>query len=827
MAYHVEVRGLEIESRENLFVPYVEQSSVELVTAIAERATGKLAIRQPPGSSFSAPVILVDQDGHLMVDEAAHLLVTRPESGPPRDFDEVTIDYPHRPYRAEALRTGSLIAYWPLDDAAVVQALDLKGTVPLAVRAGNATHFRAYRQETSAVPYGGAIEFTHAAGTGLSGALPIVGSSFTVAGFVRLKSPATGTRVVWDVFTHSLSLDHAGLLTLSMDGQILLASGVTQDVWHHVAVVRTPTTLELWLDGVRATATAIVVSTSPLDGGTFDMAVAEAGHAVNLALDEWGIWGQTVDVADLVERRMHVRKFGGYIFGLVDATEFGPTDTHVYKCNLAGYGLRLDYEFVRHTYASASGSTVRQIVHDVLVRAGLQHEFTSHGVEIEDTVLREVYPVLSVMEILRKLANAHGAIVTADEWKEIDMVRRANIEHSALVLRGGRGGNVRAIGRSTEPRFYGNSAIVVGRGQRGTVEETHVTDGVTRRYDAGQPIGDVLSITFDGVKELFGAGDRWTIDTKQQRFELADGEIPGLAGKKLKFSYVSDESMVVTADDTAAIAAIGFRLAKRYEDDTIDNVSLARTLSAARLDRHNQLFEEYVAISLPGEITRLRPGVAPVWEFPRHKLPGVRLLVEQVSERSVSGGAGFHPVELTIVGTALDYQGGVGDDYRSSLEYRPPAPRPGTGVAADPNQIIIRPTDVAIPVSLPIRLGGSLSAPTTTAAWTTPDGAVLTRVSGHQIAVPLALSFMARCLPPQGVLGAGQGVEVRLWDATTGVAIGSAVHVDTTSQGGSRGVLRGVRLPLRDFDLTYQCRALAGLRAGIVWGVTLHLDLGG
>ena len=128
---------------------------------------------------------------------------------------------------------------------------------------------------------------------------------------------------------------------------------------------------------------------------------------------------------------------------------------------------------------------------------------------------------------------------------------------------------------------------------------------------------------------------RW--DTNQQRFELAVGEMPSGVGKSLKFAYVSDEAMVVTADDAAAIAEIGFRLAKRYEDDTIDNVSLARTLSAARLDRHNQLFEEFIAISLPGEITRLRPGVAPVWEFQRQQLGGVRLLVEQVSERDGQG----------------------------------------------------------------------------------------------------------------------------------------------------------------------------------------------
>ena len=712
MAYHVELRGLEIESRENRDVPYVEQSSIEIISAIAERATGKISIRQPPGSSFAAPVLLVDEDGHLLVDESSHLLVTRPASGPPKDFNEITIDYPHRPYRAEAIRSGALIAYWPLDDAAVVQALDLKGVAPLDVRAGNETHFRAFRQETSAVPYGGAIEFTHTSGdAGLSGVLPVVGDTFTLAGFFRMQPSALGERTIFSVGSSSLAVSSSGAITISMDGVAPSAAGVIPGVWHHVAVVRTPTTLELWVNGALAAADAFSTSTTPLDGANFLMAQAIGGDPVDLALDEWGVWDQAINVSELVARRAHVRKFGGYIFGLVDATEFGPTDTHIYKCNLAGYGLRLDGEFVRHTYASASGSTVRQIVHDVLVRAGLQNEFTSHGVEIDDTVLRAVYPVQSVMKILRELANAHGAIVTADAWKEIDMVRRANIEHSSLVLRGGRGGNVKAIGRSTEPRFYGNSAIVVGRGERGTVEETHTTDGVTRRYDAGQPIGEILSITLDGVDETFDAGGRWTVDTNQQRWELAPGELPSGVGKSLKFAYVSDESMVVTADDSVAIAEIGFRLAKRYENDAIDNVALARTLSAARLDRHNQLFEEFIAISLPGEITGLRPGVAPVWEFQRHGIPGVRLLAEKVSERTVKGGGGFPSCRAHDCGNgAWIIKGAWGTiiGRRSSIGHR--RPRPGTGVGADPSQVLIRPGDVAVTGSIPIYLGGSVAS---------------------------------------------------------------------------------------------------------------------
>ena len=85
------------------------------------------------------------------------------------------------------------------------------------------------------------------------------------------------------------------------------------------------------------------------------------------------------------------------------------------------------------------------------------------------------------MTILRSLADLHGAIVTVDEWLELDMVRRTNLENSPLVLSGGRAGNVRSIGRSTEPRYFANRAVVVGRGERGIVEDERTGDGVTRQ----------------------------------------------------------------------------------------------------------------------------------------------------------------------------------------------------------------------------------------------------------------------------------------------------------------------------------------------------------
>ena len=753
----------------------------------------------------------------------------------PKDFDEVTIDYPGTPYRAWAERHADLVAYWRLDEAAVTRAVDSAGNTHLDFAGGNDLQYRAYRQESAAVPYGAAPEWEHTAGNGLNAAaLPAgIDPEFTIAGFVRLKSPATGNRYIWrsGVDNRSLRLNVNGSLRFRLDGtsQTTAAGVISDDTWHHVAAVRAAGRVMLWVDGVEVTDTGSG-TTTPMDGRPWDMARAVGNSNVNLALDEWGIWSAALDVPALYARANSYRAFGGYVYGISDVTDAGGEDSHVLQIRLAGYGLRLDHSFVRRVYASASGSSVRAIVQDVLEEAGVAGDFDSHGVELTDTVTRAVYPVESVMAILRSLANNHGAIVTVDEWREIDIVRRNAIEHSPLLLTGGRNGNVASIGRTTQPRFFASRAVVVGRGERGTIEQKATGNGITTRFDATQPIGDVQSITEDGVEETFtGAGARWTIDQNQQRFELASGETPpNTAANGLIFLYTSAEALVVTADSAAAIADIGFPIEVRYEDDSIDTTDVARVVAAARLDRHDQRFEEFVASTIPGAVRRVRPGVAPEWTFPRYGLDATRLLIEKVVS-SLAPGAQFgdHNVVHRMTATALDYQGGEAESYHRP--YQPPAPRPSMGgTAADPNTTIIRPGNVAVPVQLPIRLGGEAALGilyrSQVDAWHIPLGAVPARVSGHQIAVPLALAFQAQVVP-RGALLAGQAVEVRLWDATTDQPLGSAVNID--SEVPVAGVLRGIALPLREFDLIYQVRVLADLRAALVWGVTLNLDIGG
>ena len=208
-------------------------------------------------------------------------------------------------------------------------------------------------------------------------------------------------------------------MELRLDGRTLTspAGTLTADTWHHVAVTRTGSRLALFVDGEMVVENTSPGSGTPIGGRAWQMVRPVGGAAVDLALDEWAIFdfaGTDAQVAYLAGLARHHRVFGGYVFGVVDHTDPGPADQHVYDLSLAGYGLRLDKTFVRELYASATGSSVRVIAADVLSKAGIADVFNSNGVTLNDIVDRAVYPVLGVMDILRQLADGHGAIVTVD-----------------------------------------------------------------------------------------------------------------------------------------------------------------------------------------------------------------------------------------------------------------------------------------------------------------------------------------------------------------------------------------------------------------------------
>ena len=162
-----------------------------------------------------------------MLDGAA---VRRPQS-----FDELTIDYPDLPYRPYASELTSCLAYWPLDEAASTQAVDLTAANRRLDYGGSGVDFRDFDGASeAAVPYGGAPRFENTTGAGLTSAavLPAVGVTFTLAGFVRLSSAGGGSRHVWRAGADSRSLrmmhtvgTTTASLELRLDGQTISSLG--------------------------------------------------------------------------------------------------------------------------------------------------------------------------------------------------------------------------------------------------------------------------------------------------------------------------------------------------------------------------------------------------------------------------------------------------------------------------------------------------------------------------------------------------------------------------------------------------------------------------
>ena len=833
MAFEVRWRGVKISGRQDI---KIDSQSVSIDRAIGERPTAKLRLRIPPRAALDAGLDIWF-DGAKLWTDGAKLWVTDPSQQAVHDFDAITIDYPAHPYRAEALALEPL-AYWRLDERAATHAEDAAGGADLTYLQGDLIEHRAYQGDAAAVPYGGAVEWRHTAGNGARGSIPDPGDSFTIAGFLRVKAGAAGSRRVLQIADIGLTLDLSAPpgaeLTYTADGYALTAGALDADTWHHVAIVRTPGKHELWIDGVEATSDAGAYGAVDLSAAELDLARASGGAAVNLALDEWGIWPAEVDVADLAGRARHRRHFGGYVYGVRDRTIIGPQDEHLLDLKLAGYGLRLDKSFVRRTYATASGSSVRAIIADVLSEAGVAAAFDSHGVELEDTVDRAVYPVSSVMDILRDLAELHGATVTVDEWGTINMLRRANIAHSGIVLRGAPGATCRSIVRVSEPRFFASRAVVVGRDTEGAYVDEFTMDGTRRTFDLTHQPARVDYVRLDGVDQAVAGGTftgaavdnpAWTVDRERARVERATGQ-PTVPAGTLTVGYQATPDLVATEDNAAAIAAIGFPVSRKLEDDAVDTPGVARAKASAYLDRHDQLHDRFDIETLPGAVQQVPPQVTVEAHFPRHSLNGTRLLVERVQTRLARAGGAFHAVEHVISCPARDYAGDFEDFWRDLRRVKPPAPRAITSTTQDPDQVVLTPGAVAVTAAgLPLSLGGSAAIAITSAAWVIPDGANRVRVDGRDLAYTLALVFMGRCRPSGG-LGSSQRLEVRLWDATAGQAIGSAVPITQAAQGGARGTLRGLTLPLKEFDLTFQARVVGGLRAGTVWSAGVYLDTG-
>ena len=584
MAFRVAIANVPISGRPG--EPRVLQGSVSISAEASERPTCSLQSYWPEGATLAAgnDFILGDDEYFSLANDDPFLLdgaaTRRPQS-----FDELTIDYPDLPYRPYAAELTSCLGYWTLDEAASTQAVDLTAANRRLDYGGSGVDFRDFDGASeAAVPYGGAPRFENTSGAGLTSAavLPAVGVTFTLAGFVRLSSAGGGSRYVWRAGADSRSLrmmhtvgTTTASLELRLDGQTIGYSGVSVDEWHHMAVVRTPTAVELWVDGARVGSSAPTSGTAtPLNGQTLTLAHAISGEGTEIGLDEWGLWEDALDISALNARRRHDRLFGGFVWGPNEEPWTGPVDSRNIGISGVGYGLRMDTRYVDRVIATPTGASIRTILSTILTEAGLT-QFSLNGVLLSDTLDRVVYPYSSVSHILRDLATRVGAVVWVDPWREIQFRRRADVTRTDLVLDPT---TVARISKKSTLRQFANQIVLIGAAQAGEAKDEFVGDGAKTVFDLTHQPTQLILVTVDGVPQTFsGSNPQWTLSVPNHTITATTAPA---ASKQIVVEYATADAIVVTEDNLSSQQDYGV-VTRKIEDATADTVDLARSKARA------------------------------------------------------------------------------------------------------------------------------------------------------------------------------------------------------------------------------------------------------
>ena len=198
MPFHVQVDGATLLTAavlpDHLSAPTV-LAPITIAQEIGERPTAKISAWWPAAAGLDDIVLGLGGDDLLGIGNEDVLGIGR--AGIPEDYSEVTIDSPGLYYRAAALALEP-VAYWPLDESPSVQARDVSGNgrhLDYDDADPQTVDWRETSGDAAAIPHGGAVRFSGDTDPGLSGlTLPTIGTTFTIAGFVRLHASSTGSR---------------------------------------------------------------------------------------------------------------------------------------------------------------------------------------------------------------------------------------------------------------------------------------------------------------------------------------------------------------------------------------------------------------------------------------------------------------------------------------------------------------------------------------------------------------------------------------------------------------------------------------------------------
>ena len=537
---------------------------------------------------------------------------------------------------------------------------------------------------------------------------------------------------------------------------------------------------------------------------------------MNISLDEWGIWASEVDVADLESRRRHRRLFGGYAFGVKTTLHPGGRGDRQVEIPCTGYGIILDRKYVTSRFATASNATARGVMAKAFELAGItEDQFTLGGIEIDDVVGRGVHNISSVSDIARSVAEVTNGVPWVDPVRELQLVRRTQVEQSPIVLNGT---NVKAAAISGKPRHYASRVVLIGAPQSGTSVDNFSGDSLTTEFELRFQADQILAIRVDGQDETFdGTNPVWTVDLDGgtvTRDSAPDN------GEAIEVVYSTTDRLTVVRSRTPPGGLPGLDV--RVEDESIDMLSAGRAKADAYLDRHNKPKRQVQIRTISGAVLYMRPGAAPVVDLPDLDLDMTRVLVERVTTTVGSEGNNDNPdVTLALQCTAGEWESLSADYWRNLVRLQNP-PRPRVSQLDDPNQILISEGDVPLAMRLPVNMGGSASGGWSTTAWAQPWGAGVARINGYQLnGRTLILTLTGACLSRTALLPA-QFAQVRLYDLTNSQALGNVITIDSTIP--TLYAVRNIEVPLRSINVTWQGLVVGNLRSAAAWNTRLDLE---
>ena len=402
------------------------------------------------------------------------------------------------------------------------------------------------------------------------------------------------------------------------------------------------------------------------------------------------------------------------------------------------------------------------------------------------------------------MAERSVGLVWVDNWADVILDSAGEVRHLPVELvdaATGREANVAdGWSRETIPTHWRTRTIVVGaQVAGGLVNEPVITaDGARRSWDLIQEVGEVVSLTVGGAATEIGSSsaDPWYLGP--EKFTLNAAAAP-VRGTRIEFSYIGVSPLVAAAEDADAINRYG-RFERLLEDDSLDTIALVQERASREQVRHGQPGLEIVAECKPADL----PLFHDVGGSPQVSLgsTGQRMLVEKLKTGWLPGG------DRVVQGVTLRAH-----DYRSDLDVWARERR-----LTSPPQIVqpvVRPISVVAVegLALPVDLGGVYEYFDSSTDWVPVPGAINPVLDGHLLGdTRLVLSFMASMWDWQG----GQQGNVRLWDYTRRVRIGSEIAV--TGAGELWRQLTGLQLPARRVQVGLQQRVLATGGELAVWG---------